>query len=230
MNAAEIIKKQEEITEETFSRNKVINGRVLYPIPDGVADVEAYLKTSPRVMWILKEPYNEFEDGYPKNESPWTMMDGILDYQGKALPRTNQKMIYTMEAIRNSLPYDDMDWYWNLQDNLKSIAWVNLSKMPAYTTSPDIANRIGEWDDIVMRQIELLDPQVIIFGNTFQYVQDKPIFSNRQQISDELFDGLLDVYKSNGRILINAYHPSCPGIKNSDYVESIYKTIAKYSK
>lgn len=31
----------------------------LEPLPDGVADIEGYCKSSPRIMWILKQPYDD---------------------------------------------------------------------------------------------------------------------------------------------------------------------------
>ena len=33
---------------------------LLMPIYDGVADLKAYLASTPKIMWILKEPYDDF--------------------------------------------------------------------------------------------------------------------------------------------------------------------------
>ncbi len=43
------------------------------PIYDGVVDAEAYLATQPKVMWILKEPYDDLDaEGMPAGGG-WTM-------------------------------------------------------------------------------------------------------------------------------------------------------------
>ena len=43
------------------------------PIYDGVVDAEAYLATKPKVLWILKEPYDDFDaKGMPAGGG-WTM-------------------------------------------------------------------------------------------------------------------------------------------------------------
>ena len=34
------------------------------PIRDGVADIEAYLHSSPKIMWVLKEPYDDSDLRY----------------------------------------------------------------------------------------------------------------------------------------------------------------------
>ena len=42
------------------------------PIYDGVVDAEAYLATQPKVLWILKEPYDDFDaEGMPEGGG-WT--------------------------------------------------------------------------------------------------------------------------------------------------------------
>ncbi len=43
------------------------------PIYNGEVDAEAYLATKPKVMWILKEPYDDFDaEGMPAGGG-WTM-------------------------------------------------------------------------------------------------------------------------------------------------------------
>ena len=43
------------------------------PIYDGVVDTEAYLAAQPKIMWILKEPYDDFDaEGMPVGGG-WTM-------------------------------------------------------------------------------------------------------------------------------------------------------------
>ena len=68
MTAKEHITAQKEITDEitrqAIERN--LTEEDLEPISDGVADAEAYLSSNPKVMWVLNDPYDEFENGQPK--------------------------------------------------------------------------------------------------------------------------------------------------------------------
>lgn len=56
---------QELIKSKIFERAKKLelSNDGLEPLPDGVADIEGYCKSSPRIMWILKQPYDDMKDG-----------------------------------------------------------------------------------------------------------------------------------------------------------------------
>lgn len=58
---------QELIKSKIFERAKKLelSNDGLEPLPDGVADIEGYCKSSPRIMWILKQPYDDMKDGKP---------------------------------------------------------------------------------------------------------------------------------------------------------------------
>ena len=43
------------------------------PIYDGVVDAEAYLASKPKIMWILKEPYDDFDAKGTPQGGGWTM-------------------------------------------------------------------------------------------------------------------------------------------------------------
>ena len=48
------------------AQNNNLNSSEVEPIPDGIYDAEKYLSTTPRILWILKEPYDDFtEEGKP---------------------------------------------------------------------------------------------------------------------------------------------------------------------
>ena len=53
----DIRKGQEKIKEEIYARAKVlgISTDDLWPLPDGVFNIEGYCQSSPRIMWILKQ-------------------------------------------------------------------------------------------------------------------------------------------------------------------------------
>lgn len=77
------------------------------PIYDGVVDAEAYLASKPKVMWILKEPYDDFDaEGMPAGGG-WTMFKdfGEGDTLAKAVNRNAalRNVTYASHAILNGI-------------------------------------------------------------------------------------------------------------------------------
>ena len=64
-------KKQEEmhkkIVQYAAEQGLIKQKPVLEPICDGVADIKGYLSSNPKIMWLLKEPHDDFTaNGNPK--------------------------------------------------------------------------------------------------------------------------------------------------------------------
>jgi hypothetical protein len=65
-SAKAVIENEERRIQGLIDREYVDPTGKTHPIHDGVADLEGYLASSPRIMWILKEPYDDFnENGEP---------------------------------------------------------------------------------------------------------------------------------------------------------------------
>ncbi len=238
MTPEELNLKQISLQKEIYTKAKS-NGSAtnkIAAIPDGVADCAQYLNSSPRVMWILKEPYDYFqEDGTPTGGG-WLLYEGFLgedrDWQKNI---TWQRIIYTMYGLRNGLRYGDMDYIRNkpeMGDVMKETVILNLSKMPAQTTSGDYTfaqSYEACWKPILIKQIELYNPQVIIFGNTFDTCWPVFVPEDAKPIARIPEEGrcFINLYKYNGRLLLDAYHP---GIRSNVefYVNSIIDTIREF--
>ena len=67
LSPEDIRKGQEKIKEKIYARAKVlgISTDDLWPLPDGVFNIEGYCQSSPRIMWILKQPYDDMKEGKP---------------------------------------------------------------------------------------------------------------------------------------------------------------------
>lgn len=67
LSPEDIRKGQEKIKEKIYARAKVlgISTDDLWPLPDGVFNIEGYCQSSPRIMWILKQPYDDMKEGNP---------------------------------------------------------------------------------------------------------------------------------------------------------------------
>lgn len=223
--------------EEIEAEVKAVGARLvgdkedLAPIIDGVIDVYAYLNSNPRIMWILKEPYDDVDkDGNPSGGG-WSLQEALerqMDENVRGLVPSYKRMIYAMEGIRHSTQYEDMWYYYeeNMPQNLQDIVHINLSKMPGLTNSGDMAEKYELWKDIVSRQIRLYDPQVIILGGTIQYVED---FKEKKEVSIGNYEGYVDVYSCDGRLLLDVYHPACR-YSAQKYVDMLSKAVHNHIK
>ena len=241
MNAEELIKKQSNMHRKIkkYANDKKLTKLkpVLEPICDGVADIPAYVESSPRIMWILKEPYSGFtESGKPKGGG-WKLTKHFKDYEDVWQDEDMwQLMIQINFAIRNHLKWSELDFIENnpeMAEELRKIAYINVGKMQGYTTNSNSHKQdcYNIWKPILIEQIELYDPEVIIFGNTFYLLNDY-FQIDEKPISTVAGNWNSNGFKKDNRILIDAYHPSRKGGENSgkDYVTSIVKAYEKIMK
>lgn len=202
------------------------------PIRDGVADIEAYQQSSPKVMWVLKEPYDDFkEDGSPYGGN-YTLMEDLKKNRNAQLgtmPLTIQRVIYTTYGIFTDYEYDDMGWYYEPETYkyLFQIAYINLSKMPGGTKSGSMTTKYQIWRDIVLKQFDLYKPDVMIFGHTFQDVKDDLGVRDEDRILTG--NGWVDIYRKDNRLYVDAYHPGFPG-SNRMYVNTIAQNVRQLLK
>ena len=240
MTKEELEKKQSDMHDKIYQHadNKGLVKEGLCPIYDGVADIEEYLSSSPKIMWILKEPYDEVTESGEPTGGGWYLPDVLKEDKWKNRPMW-QLMIQIDFGIRNNKNWIDMDYIDNdpkMAEELKKMAYINLTKMPGSKTSKDgnLWECYALWKDILFEQIELYKPDVIIFGKTFQFfkndlkIVENPIYS----ISDKM---RVNAYKKNGMILIDAYHPSGPGkggegTWDNKYVNNIINAYREVSK
>lgn len=210
----------------------------VWPIYDGVADTESYLAMKPRIMFVLKEPYDDSKIDERGRKVPygggWSFTD-LLKKQSEAQQWpicTWQRVIYALYGYRNGMHYHEMDYIRNAPEMgnvLLDICWINLSKMPGLTSSSNKKWQDGfknYWSGIFLEQINLYDPDVIVFAGTFEaassYIMDdtnngETIWSNDGRLS-------LTKYHHNGRLILAAAHP---GIRHNVefWVDSIIDAL-----
>ncbi|GMO34622.1 MAG: hypothetical protein Ta2B_15050 [Termitinemataceae bacterium] len=226
----EYLEKEQELIEtyiERFYSDKIT--KKASPIYDGVADCEKYLKSKYRICWVLKEPYDE---GNGKGGG-WSLTQDILaqeelypDVIGKS--HTWQPMVYVTYSLLNGfIPYNGgMDYIRDepkMAQCLNEIALINVNKMPAETRSNDndIAEKYEYSKPLLFWQLKQYDPQIIIFGNTFQHFQNDLGIKN----SEKKHKGYVDYIVKNKQIYIHAYHPAQTAIIREDYVQNIISVV-----
>lgn len=195
------------------------------PILDGVVDASLYLAASPRILWILKEPWEEFGEG--ESAGGWSVTKDII---GKGIDKdtgTHAIMAYVTYAVFNGyigeqeVPYVTANP--EVANSLKHIAYINVSKMPGGKTSDGafIAQQYQKNQRILHKQIETLAPDVIVAGNTMH------LFLKDFALQAEMFtrNGSASFCKTGGRLYIDAYHPNQRSFTRQNYVDSIVSII-----
>ena len=225
MTIEELIQAQKDIQDRILlcaKENKLASNEIL-PIYDGVCDVEKYLTSSPSIMWILKEPYDDFTPEGKPTGGGWMIYDAF-DNNDAWKNRTWQPMIYTSYGIINKQRWEKMHWIKDdrsMVNVLKQIAYINISKMPAHKISNDsvLSNLYSIWRPILLKQIEIYEPQIIIYGNAFKFFKKDLVEHNTEPL--KRIDGVVHVYVKGNIKMFDAYHPNQKKITRDIYVNSI---------
>ena len=100
---------QELINSKIFERAEKLelSNDDLEPLPDGVYNIEGYCKSSPRIMWILKQPYDDMKEG--KTSGGGWEVYGAFNNDDAFKITTWQPIIYSLFGIRNHKLYGDSD-------------------------------------------------------------------------------------------------------------------------
>ena len=167
--------KCEQIEQEICDAYIDINGKA-EPIVDGIVDIDKYLETEPKILWILKEPYDDVEDGLASGGG-WHFSKDFLakDDFYKRMGRSRvtwHPVIYVSYGILNSFrDYNDMDYIRDDQtmaDVIKQIAVINVKKLPGLKQTKNfgpIKSAYLKHKELLHKQIELYNPDIIITKN-----------------------------------------------------------------
>ncbi len=208
------------------------NGR--FPIYDGALDLEYYLNCPLKILWLMKEPYDD-EGG---KGGGWSFSIAIKEdedfkyrlVKGSARA-TWQPVVYTSFGILNNfMNFEDMNY---IRDNhempkiIKNIAWVNIQKLPSKngtrTNGADISEAYINYKSHIHQQIELLQPNIIICASTMDLIRND--FELQEMKSFESINYCL----KNRTLFIDAYHPAQTTIKRDKYVNDIIYLVHEHS-
>lgn len=192
------------------------------PIYDGVVEAEAYLASKPKIMWILKEPYDDLDaEGMPAGGG-WTMFKdfGEGDTLAKAVNRNPalRNVTYASHAILNGIgSYAELPWITDepaaYERTIRRIAYCNIGKMPGRTTTSDarLWDLYRDWKNILFKQIDLYVPDVIIVCGTATLQcmnQDLQLDLSKPKQTVRRGGAVVDVHEWRGRRIVWAPHPA----------------------
>lgn len=242
MKKIDIEKEQHRIEKEMkqiAQTYELTNDGSSLPIYDGVGDIKKYLQSYPRVACLLKEPYDEIVDGKAQGGG-WSIPQCFMQ-QNRSWKLTHQRIIYTVYGLRKNCKYRDMDYIRedpSMGEVLRSIAWINLNKMPALKRSDQtyIKNFRKYWKDIVKQQLEIYLPNVILCGNVFDACHEE-LFLQAKLLyppipgKEDMKEIVIYSYNNGETLLFDLPHPGIIGKSHEAigyYIDEINNKIRKY--
>ncbi|SFM59533.1 hypothetical protein SAMN05421738_10154 [Algoriella xinjiangensis] len=204
-------------------------------ILDGIINPqEFYEESNIKILWILKEGNVSIEDYNKPRDLCEELRNG--EHKKNALSiATFRKIIYSSYWLLNNdlnwedIPFANEDECYNI---LNKIAYININKYPAGSKSYDSKlYKIYEENKIdLLNQIKKIDPEIIIFGNTFKFFKNDLKTINWKIDFNEQYSYENNNYYiiPNKGLCISAYHPAYPKLSDYNYSNEIKEISKKY--
>jgi hypothetical protein len=185
---------------------------------------ELWDKSKKRIMFLMKDPKEDSGDS-----RTW-INDGGVRYVTLKLFKVLAYWLYGLSNAKNGKTADlETITYEKLVDCFNKIpfAYIESKKQAGKSSVKDavLSSYISRYRDYLIKQIEILNPNVIICCGKPQYDFVLQLFSGAEKIDDNIF-----YHKEKQKLIFNSYHPSYyRGVWN--YPETFYKDLMeKYAK
>lgn len=193
---------------------------------DGVVNIGEYISTSPRILWILKEP-NSTEEKLNWRDEIKKLNNGSGNLGG--FEKTFSNIVYISYGILNRKKWKDINWIEDepkIVEVLEKIAFINIKKSPGGRQSKN--NELKEYylkyKSIILDQIRMFRPNVIIGGNTIGFIIEdlKKIYPNLN-FEKYIESTNLGISFSNEKsvIVFDARHPQNTSSSREAYCDDI---------
>lgn len=193
-------------------------------IYDGATDPAQWLASPWRIMCLLKEAHG---GGRWNHAEGIKEGGGMLKVGGTAKQATHYRMLewlYAIETTLNHKPvdieYERMNDYTNARQTMMRSAWVNIKKADgeAQSNNNDLTQVVKRDAMFLRRQLDLLNPKIILCGNIYGIVQGE-LFPDGQPVVGTASG--FSSRQNNGRIIMNWFHPAARKNKDATYKEII---------
>ena len=231
----QILQDKCNIIEEQIKLEYVDESGKCKAVPDGIVNVPTYGGSAYRILWILKEPYDEIIDGVASGGgdpmSDFLFPDGFAGRMGTS-SRTWHPIIYVTYGILNNLiTWEEMKFIRNepsMAEIVRNIAMINVKKLPAFkgTNNRDIKIAYQKYKKLLHNQIDVYKPNIIIGGSVLHLFYDE---LGLKKVDEKIF-GSINYYEKGSQLFIAAYHPAQYVIKREKYVNDIIELVKIWSK
>ena len=235
MKLTKQIKKIKEIEELIKQYNS--EKKYEYVIQDGIVDIKKYLSSTFKILWILKEPHDKGEHGKFDMRH---LLQGAKSKNGlnPNMKSTFTNIIYSTYGILNDFTcWNDIDDFRNnhdLIDVLQNIAIINIRKLPGKNKSneKEIANNYQKYKSIILKQIDVYDPDVIIGGGTIHHLYTDLKLSESEKKILIKFNNIKNhpkaYFTAKNKIIIETCHPNAR-VKHEQYCDNIINGVKYWS-
>lgn len=211
---------------------------------DGILFPEKYEKSSLKMVFILKEPYADWDEktNTPKNCDIdfFDLVRNLKSFYEDGFNKTWLKVAAISYSIKNETSYTESLTYEQVEEGLSCVAWINLSKTPWRTTTirnKAFQKRVSIWEPVVKEQLLQLNPDIIFYGNTWDSSALNPIepnlewktsfCSNKKIYKRKRSKIYIFKYRDTKKIILNGYHPVF-GLSAKWQTECLKKYISKF--
>lgn len=235
MNLEQLTKDQNLVTDYITRLGADGTNDSIAPIVDGVIDPESYLNSEIKIAWVLKEPYDDFDENGAPYGGGWDMRSIYFKtekvYDNIKQNHTLNTMAYTTYGLQKNKIYEEIPWIEEepaVGNSLRSIVHMNINKFPGNTTTlwNKLYSYYDYWRPVLLFQLLVYKPQIVIFGNVMD------LFSTDLNLTDIIQhdkEKNLGFAIKDGCIYINAYHPAQITIKKDVYIDDIIQLVREHS-
>ena len=219
----------EQIEQEIWDTYIDDNGKTA-PIIDGIVDIEKYHKTEPKILWILKEPYDDEEDGLASGggwhfSRDFLAQDDFYHLMGRSRNTWHPIIYASYGLLNNFIGYNDMAYIRNdlkMIEVVKRIAVINVKKLPGLTRTYDFGPIYTSYQrnkKLLHRQIDTYNPDIVIGGSTMHLFHEELGI-----IQEDIINlGSINFAIKSNKLYISAYHPGQTQVTRDIYVNDIIK-------
>ena len=198
------------------------------PIYDGVIDADLYCASVPRIMWILKEPWDDIDS----SGGGWSLSSDLLARKpvSSLSQATFHPIIYIAYGLFHDVQaYDQIPWVRDMdaEDTLRRLAFINVKKLPGVTRgsySPLIKEWYRRGREVIQEQIAAYAPE-IVFGCSphMPLILDDRIEGWRDR---KLTVGSAECVFHDNTMFVHVYHPGQSQVLRAKYVEDALNAVA----
>ena len=170
-------------------------------IHDGIVDMARWDKSKIKLMFLLKEAYST-----KNKKAEWDLRPYIRNEWQTARGNLYKNAMYWSYAVqhlsdKHAPCFPEEDRIDEAIENMLSSAFVNVKKSSGKKTSDkEIINLYAQQDGIYLKQqIELIQPQIIVCGNTWDSIHH--IWSSAKEVYDF-------VWYDSSIVFIDFWHPA----------------------
>jgi len=216
-------------------------------VKDGVVDYDIFCRQPIKILWILKETNDregkctdlrEFlkaPDSYLLWKRTWLP---VLQVSIALLSGVENTGSNNFESVKSSLRINCREYF----SVFRGIAAINLNKLPGNKSIPskELVKRYGQFRNIILSQVRLIDPDVIICCGVFWVMRNdlecfkidhnEAAYATRDILLKDLnkLKSKIKAHYNTRRIFIETLHPNQRVISHKLYFESIVDTAKSW--